>query len=96
MAADEIVYNPNLSAEELFQRARRTYNEHASNYDSMKDLRAAAEKGHGQAQYTLGIMCYASLKFKEAAQWFEKSVAQEHPKQKDAQEFLVSIRDNLI
>lgn len=94
---DDIVYRTELSAEELFQRASGAYKEFSrDNNESIRDLKAAAQKGHGQAQYALGVICYASLKFQEAAQWFEQSAEQKHPKQEASQEFLTSIRENFL
>lgn len=80
---------PDLSAQELFERANDAYNPNAiSNTQAISDMRAAANKGHAQAQYVMGLVSFADLKFEAAAQWFEQSLSKPHANQNDARQYL--------
>lgn len=84
---------PDYSAAALFEMAAKAYQAHAPNIEARSFLRQAANKGHGHAQYLMGVEAYSDLRFDDAAQWFEKSAAHVHEKQGAAQEFLNSLTE---
>ncbi|MGH1456301.1 MAG: hypothetical protein ACRBDI_05935 [Alphaproteobacteria bacterium] len=59
------------TAHELFEQAIQAHTpDKPNNHEFSALMRKSAIKGHGEAQYTMGIISYAKLQFTEAAEWF--------------------------